>query len=87
LTISACRDAEELELVRVKWTELHAPGATYWLEALPVHPDLELNSEELRATLAHHLLLPRDVSLGVLGLPDELHDGCLCNLGADKPLT
>jgi hypothetical protein len=80
-------DAEELELVRVKWTELHAPGATHWLQALPIHPDFELDSEELQATLAHHLLLPRSVFLRVLGLPKELQDGCLCNLGTAKPLT
>lgn len=78
---------DELDIVRAKAMELQAPGATLWTQALPVVPDFELPNEELRATLAHHLLLPRHVFCRVVGVPSQHRQGCLCTLGEDKPLT
>jgi hypothetical protein len=79
---------DELDAVRVKANELKAPGATHWLQVLPVVPDFQLTNEELRATLAHHTLLPQAFLLRLLGLPRALHQaGCNCGLAKGKAFT
>ena len=80
-------EVDEISLVKAKMSELRAPGATDWLQALPTNPEFELPTEELRATLANHTLLPRQEFLQVVGVPTGLDFGCLCQLGDDKPLT
>jgi len=79
--------ADELDALAVKATELRAPGACDWLQALPIVANMELPTDMLRVVLAHHLLLPRKLFFKVVGLPLELQRGCLCGIDKDTPLT